>query len=225
MKLLVSACLMGLCTRFDGESKANSQVLALAGGHSLIPVCPEQLGGLPTPRPASELRGGRVINRLGVDVTAAFVRGAEEACQVYRLCGCEAAVLKLKLEPFADINYAKVDGHRAVRQGISKVIYGAGKTPDQIIGIAEVMVKSGQETVLITRMNSDAAAVVGEAFPLRYSADCRIGIIGRIPEPDGRGDIVVATGGTTDIPVAEEAALTAEALGNQSQPNAARPLV
>jgi uncharacterized protein YbbK (DUF523 family) len=96
MKLLVSACLMGLCTRFDGESKANSQVLALAGGHSLIPVCPEQLGGLPTPRPASELRGGRVINRLGVDVTAAFVRGAEEACQVYRLCGCEAAVLKLR---------------------------------------------------------------------------------------------------------------------------------
>ncbi|HBD85797.1 MAG TPA: nickel pincer cofactor biosynthesis protein LarB [Clostridiales bacterium] len=127
----------------------------------------------------------------------------------------EAALLKLKLEPFADINYAKVDGHRAVRQGISEVIYGAGKTPDQIIGIAEVMVKSGQETVLITRMNSDAAAVVGEAFPLRYSADCRIGIIGRIPEPDGRGDIVVATGGTTDIPVAEEAALTAEALGNR----------
>ncbi|MGI6688517.1 MAG: DUF523 domain-containing protein [Christensenellales bacterium] len=94
MKLLVSACLMGLCTRYDGECQENPQVLALAERHCLIPVCPEQLGGMPTPRPASEIRGSRVINRLGVDVTSFFYRGAEQALQVFRLCGCEAAVLK-----------------------------------------------------------------------------------------------------------------------------------
>ena len=96
MKLLVSACLLGLCTRFDGESKASGRVMALAEQHCLVPVCPEQLGGLPTPRPASERRGQRVINRLGVDVTEAFARGAHEAYRIYSLCGCEAAVLKLR---------------------------------------------------------------------------------------------------------------------------------
>lgn len=126
----------------------------------------------------------------------------------------DEALLKLRLAPFEDISYAKVDQHRGLRQGISEVIYGAGKTPEQIIGIADVMVKSGQETVLITRMDAETAAVVGGAFPLNYHPRSRIGIIGSIPEPDGRGTVVVATGGTTDIPVAEEAALTAEVLGN-----------
>ncbi len=94
MKLLVSACLMGLCTRYDGENQENPQVMALAERHNLIPVCPEQLGGMSTPRPASEIRGSRVINRLGADVTQAFAWGAEQGFKAYRLCGCEAAVLK-----------------------------------------------------------------------------------------------------------------------------------
>ncbi|NCB50323.1 MAG: nickel pincer cofactor biosynthesis protein LarB [Clostridia bacterium] len=127
----------------------------------------------------------------------------------------EEAVLKLRLEPFEDISYAKVDSHRALRQGIAEVIYGAGKTAEQIIGIAGVMVDDGQETVLITRIDENTAAEIEKVFPLRYYERSRIGIIGDIPKPNGRGTIVVATGGTTDIPVAEEAALTAEALGNE----------
>ena len=127
----------------------------------------------------------------------------------------DEALLKIKTEPFADIGYAKVDLHRQVRQGAAEVIYGAGKTAEQIIGIADTMRKSGQTTVLITRLSREAAGIVGQAQPLAYHPDARVGVIGDLPAPDGLGKIVVATGGTSDIPVAEEAALTAEVLGNE----------
>lgn len=125
------------------------------------------------------------------------------------------AFLKLKAKPFEDIGYAKVDMHRKVRQGTAEVIYGAGKTPEQIIGIAETMLKNGQDTILITRLGAEAAEKVGGAHPLEYHREAGCGIIGRIPAPDGIGKIAVATGGTSDIPVAEEAALTAAVLGNE----------
>ena len=124
------------------------------------------------------------------------------------------ALLKLKAEPFENIGYARVDLHRKTRQGAAEVIYGAGKTPEQIMGIVDVMRKNGQDTILITRMSGEAASAVGAACELDYHRDARVGIVGRPPEPDGIGRIVVATGGTSDIPVAEEAALTAEVLGN-----------
>lgn len=127
----------------------------------------------------------------------------------------EEAVLKLKIAPFEDIGYAKVDLHRALRQGVAEVIYGAGKTPEQIIGIADTMLKSNQNTILITRLDKDSAAELEKTYALTYHAEARIGIIGDLPKPDGIGKIVVATGGTSDIPVAEEAALTAEVLGNE----------
>lgn len=126
----------------------------------------------------------------------------------------EDAELQLKLSPFEDLGYAKIDHHRALRQGIAEVIYGAGKTPEQISGIADSMLAHGQKTILITRMSREAAAFVGKRHALNYHEIARVGIIGTIPEPDGKGKIVVATGGTSDMPVAEEAALTAEALGN-----------
>ena len=125
------------------------------------------------------------------------------------------AVLRLKTEPFDDLGFAKVDHHRSVRQGIAEVIYGAGKTPEQIAGIAQNMLEHGQKTVLITRMSKAAAEVVGRSLPLEYHETGRVGIIGEMPAPDTKTNIVVATGGTSDIPVAEEAALTAEALGNK----------
>ena len=125
------------------------------------------------------------------------------------------ALLKLKTKPFEDIGYAKVDMHRKLRQGTAEVIYGAGKTPEQIIGIVETMLKNGQNTILITRLSEEAAALVGEVHPMSYYKDARCGIIGQIPTPDGMGKIVVATGGTSDSPVAEEAALTATVLGNE----------
>ena len=125
------------------------------------------------------------------------------------------AVTALKLEPFQDLGYAKVDHHRALRQGTPEIIYGAGKTTEQIIGIAAAMREHGQETILITRIEADAAEEIGRAHALHYNKLGRIGYIGRLPEPDGDGSVVVCTGGTSDIPVAEEAAVTAEALGNR----------
>lgn len=127
----------------------------------------------------------------------------------------DEALLKLKMKPFEDIGYAKVDMHRKLRQGAAEVIYGAGKTPEQIIGIADAMLKNGQKTILITRLSAEAAAIVSAAHPLQYHQDARCGVIGEIPAPSGIGKIVVATGGTSDIPVAEEAALTAEVHGNE----------
>lgn len=125
------------------------------------------------------------------------------------------ALLKLKTKPFVDIGYAKVDMHRKLRQGTAEVIYGAGKTSEQIIGIAETMLRNGQNTILITRLGSEAAEEVGRSHPMNYYKDARCGIIGPIPAPDGIGKVVVATGGTSDILVAEEAALTAAVLGNE----------
>ena len=125
------------------------------------------------------------------------------------------AMTRLKLEPFQDLGYAKVDHHRELRQGVAEVIYGAGKTPEQIVGIAEAMMARGQKTILITRISPEAAAEIAKALPLDYHELPRVGLIGTLPEPDGDGTIVVATGGTSDMAVAEEAALTAEALGNR----------
>lgn len=127
----------------------------------------------------------------------------------------EDALLQIKKEPFEDIGYAKVDLHRKVRQGAAEVIYGAGKTPEQMIGIIDSMKKNGQNRILITRLSSQAAEKISSVHEMTYYENCKVGIIGTMPEPDGLGKIVVATGGTSDIPVAEEAALTAEMHGNE----------
>ena len=124
------------------------------------------------------------------------------------------AMLELKKEPFEDIGYAKVDLHRRVRQGAAEVIYGAGKTPEQILGIVKTMQKNGQGRVLITRLSEEAARFLGAQLELDYHQEARLGIVGGIPKPSGMGRVVIATGGTSDIPVAEEAALTAECLGS-----------
>lgn len=125
------------------------------------------------------------------------------------------AVLALKKEPFEDIGYAKIDTHRGMRQGAPEVIYGAGKTPKQILGIASKMKAGGQKTILITRLSKEATEIIRKDLELKYYEDARIGIVGEFPIANGIGKIVVATGGTSDIPVAEEAALTAEAHGNE----------
>ncbi len=127
----------------------------------------------------------------------------------------EDAVVQLKLEPFRELGFAKPDLNRGLRQGAAEVIYGAGKTPEQIRDIARALLSGGQERVLITRMSPEAAAVVSAALPLDYRELGKIGILGGIPEPDGDGTVVVATGGTNDLPVAEEAALAAEMMGSR----------
>lgn len=142
-------------------------------------------------------------------MTALLRRVAEGSLSV------EEAILQLKQAPFEDLGFAKLDHHRALRQGAAEVVYGAGKTPEQICEIARTFRARGQGCVLITRMDRTAADYVGQRLPLRYDPVGRVGIVGEVPPPDGDGSIVVATGGTSDIPVAEEAALTAEALGNK----------
>lgn len=104
--ILVSACLLGLKTRYDGRAKPCAEVVSLLqqAGFIAIPVCPEQLGGLPTPRPAAEfstgdgrtlLQGcGQVVNRLGIDVSAALIRGADATLEIARMTGCTQAILK-----------------------------------------------------------------------------------------------------------------------------------
>ncbi|MBQ9043253.1 MAG: nickel pincer cofactor biosynthesis protein LarB [Eggerthellaceae bacterium] len=149
----------------------------------------------------------------------------------------EEAAVRLRTEPFSDLGFAKVDHHRGIRQGASEVIYGAGKTPDQIADIVANMLDAGQERVLITRLEpasaeevqqllSDGLAFEGDEgdgasgdvpdMPVFTYYDLpRVATVGEAPEPDGRGPVVVACGGTSDIYVAEEAALTAEMMGNE----------
>lgn len=92
--LLISACLLGCACRYDGKSKPHPLAVELARRGLAVPVCPEQLSGLPTPRKPSERQGGRVVMADGRDVTAEYRRGAEEALHLARLYGCTAAVLK-----------------------------------------------------------------------------------------------------------------------------------
>ena len=131
----------------------------------------------------------------------------------------EAAALQLKTAPIREVGeYAKVDMHRGIRQGVPEVIYGSGKTKEHILGIAKAMLENGQKTVLVTRIEAETADFVREGLdgrPLDYNEIARTGVIGEKPAPTGVGKVVVATGGTSDIPVAEEAAITAEVLGNE----------
>ncbi|MBR0404333.1 MAG: nickel pincer cofactor biosynthesis protein LarB [Eggerthellaceae bacterium] len=150
----------------------------------------------------------------------------------------DEAAGRIAMPPFSDLGFAKVDHQRGIRQGVSEVIYGAGKSPDQIAGIVASMLDRGQERVLITRIEPDQAREVqdllaqglsfesagdeageGEEVPdlpvFTYYDLPRLATVGEMPEPDGVGKIVVACGGTSDIYVAEEAALTAEMLGNE----------
>lgn len=93
-KILVSACLLGMCCRYDGRSCPNSAVTALSDRYELIPVCPEQLGGLPTPRTPSERVGDKVIMKDGTDVTCQYNKGAAEVLRLTELLDISIAVLK-----------------------------------------------------------------------------------------------------------------------------------
>lgn len=122
----------------------------------------------------------------------------------------------------AELGYATLDLQRGMRQGVSEVVYGAGKTAEQIAGIVRALVANGQGRVMVTRLDPEkhaqAQAVLESgtesSITLEYREDARMGIVGGIPEAQGDGLILVACAGTSDLPVAQEAALTAEMLGN-----------
>lgn len=94
MKLLVSGCLLGMNCRYSGDSCYRPDIVALREEHQLIPVCPEILGGLPTPRYPAEIQGNRVINSKGEDVTVFFKKGAEEVVRLAEILKAEGAILK-----------------------------------------------------------------------------------------------------------------------------------
>lgn len=125
----------------------------------------------------------------------------------------DEALLRLKCEPFENLGYAKPDFHRRLRQGCAEIIYGEGKTPDRIAGICRSMKEHNEDRILITRISKETADIIGNEFETDYYETGRIAVIGGLPEKRV-GNIVIATGGTSDMPVAEEAAVTAEYLGN-----------
>ncbi len=127
----------------------------------------------------------------------------------------DEALTKIKLAPFDDISIANIDTHRGIRQGVSEVIYGGGKSPEQINIIGHRLWENGQGTILITRMSEEAAEYFVKDIPFTYFKEAKVGLIGEKIKPKHDGYILVATGGTSDIPVAEEAALTAEILGSK----------
>lgn len=130
-----------------------------------------------------------------------------------------AAARKLDVAPVAELACASLDMTRGARQGAGEVVYGEGKTAAQIAEIVDTLLDRGQERVLVTRLDDvkarAAAGLMAHTDAFEYRPAPRIGIAGGMPEPDGDGTIVVACAGTSDLPVAEEAACTAEFLGNR----------
>lgn len=134
------------------------------------------------------------------------------------------ALARVATAPFGDLGFAKPDFQRGVRTGASEVVYGAGKTAEQIAGIVTALCEAGQRHVLVTRVDAKKAAhameLMGEdglGVPLRcaYDSESRIMTVGEVPEPDGNGCVVVACAGTSDLYCAEEAALTAQMMGSR----------
>jgi uncharacterized protein YbbK (DUF523 family) len=123
MNILVSACLLGIPCRFDGTSKETNEVIKLKEKHNLIPICPEELGGLTTPRVPSEIKNERVYSKDGVDVTEAFDLGAKKVLEIAKKNNCELAILK---EKSPSCGYGKI--YDGTFSGI--LVDGNGKAAD-----------------------------------------------------------------------------------------------
>ena len=121
----------------------------------------------------------------------------------------------LRHSPYENLDFARVDHHRSVRQGFPEVVYGPGKTPEQIAAIAEKIVAAGHN-LLVTRTGLDAFESVRRRLPdASFHEHARTITLRTAPLPDGRGTILVIAAGTADLPVAEEAVVSAEIMGNR----------
>ena len=131
------------------------------------------------------------------------------------------AAERLNGSSFVDLGYAKPDLSRGLRQGASEVIYGAGKSAGQIAGILSALVEGGEKRVMVSRLSAEKERELSDLLDpailqgFTYHADCSMGIYGEAPEPDGCSYVLVMCAGTSDLYVAEEAALTAEMLGSR----------
>jgi NCAIR mutase (PurE)-related protein len=148
-------------------------------------------------------------NKQLLDLLEQLVRGEVDAATAHgRILDA------LRAQPYADLGFARVDHHRAVRQGFPEVVLGLGKTPPQVAAIAAEIVARGS-TLLVTRAGEAAFAAVREKVPgATYYPDANMITFAQNDVTPGRGTIVVAAAGTADLPVAEEAARTAELMGN-----------
>ena len=129
----------------------------------------------------------------------------------------EEAAKKLDKKSFDDLGFAKVDLERAERQGVAEVIFGEGKTPEQISGIVSSILSGGERGVLITRLSKEKFEKLHVNGRIEYFPEARVAVVGEKKRADGIGKILVVTGGTSDIPIAEEAVVTAEFLGNETE--------
>lgn len=144
MNILVSACLMGASVRYDGGANENTAVLSMMNRHHLIPVCAEIFGGLPIPREPSERIRDRVVSRTGRDVTAQYVRGAQEVLRLSRLYGCTLAVLKER---------SPSCGHDLIYDGTfsGKLVDGNGVLTDMLLDAGLRVVGESEVPALIER--------------------------------------------------------------------------
>src|SRR5262245_27994835 len=121
----------------------------------------------------------------------------------------------LRHSPYENLDFARIDHHRAVRQGFPEVVYGPGKTPEQIAAIAERIVAAGHN-LLVTRTSPDAFEAVRRRLPTAsFHEQARTITLETTPLPEGRGTILILAAGTADLPVAEEAVVSAEIMGNR----------
>ncbi|MBW1896432.1 MAG: nickel pincer cofactor biosynthesis protein LarB [Deltaproteobacteria bacterium] len=128
----------------------------------------------------------------------------------------DKALEKLKRLPFEDLSFACVDHHRSLRKGFPEVIFGEGKSVEQILGVMDAMVRQ-KDTVMITRVSPEKAKAIAEKYPeAAHHEDARMVVLASKPiEPAPKGLIMVIAAGTSDIPVAEEAMITAETMGHR----------
>ncbi len=123
------------------------------------------------------------------------------------------ALRKIRMLPFEDVGYVKLDHHRAIRHGMPEVVFGEGKTPEQMVQIAERLLPHNAN-ILMTRVSAESMTALREAYPeIEVLEQCRVARFWRDKSTQGKGKLVVMAAGTTDIPVAEEAAATIEVMG------------
>lgn len=127
----------------------------------------------------------------------------------------EEALGRIQSAPFEDLGYAMIDNHRGVRQGVPEVIYGRGKTAEQICGIVAKMLENGAKDIIVSRLTAESADILGKQCGLEYHPIPQFGVVNRDQDKQLVGSIVIASGGTSDMAACEEAALTAEVLGNK----------
>lgn len=129
MNILISACLLGVKCRYDGKSKEYPQIKLLKDKHNLIPICPEVMGGRPTPRVVTEIQNGKAIDKDGIDQTKAFINGAIKSLEIAKEYGCTVAVLKSKSPScgFGEIYDGTFSGTLVTGNGIAAAFFKESK--------------------------------------------------------------------------------------------------